>query len=106
MFKKTFLKEFKSFIKSHKQRKENSIPTGILTVKAKPNNKPEKIISLNPIFDFTKKRIPTIVGKSIKISALAIFPSQKGIEVSIKKIKVAILEALCERKNWLKELKK
>ena len=41
--------------------------------------------------------MPTIVGRSINISALAILPSNNGIEVSIKNTNVETNDSFGER---------
>jgi hypothetical protein len=99
IFKKAFLKEFRSSIKSQRERKANSIATGILIVKAKPNKSPAITKLINFGLVLVSNRTPMRVGKSIKTSALAILPSKNGIELRITKTKVAIFEALTERKK-------
>ena len=65
--------------KAKQKRKKNSMATGTLNKKVKPKANPDQKIY------FSNNKKPKIVGKSIKISALAIWPSITGIEVRMTK---------------------
>ena len=90
-----FIKEVKRTEKEKKIRADNSMATGTLKVKAKPRSKPalKRLLRLPGLYI----RRASIVGKSIKISALAILPSIKGILERTKNKKDDKMEFLEDR---------
>ena len=56
ILEKNSLKELNSLINSHKQRKANSIATGILMVKVKPKRRPTKIKVLTDKFELLEEK--------------------------------------------------
>ena len=92
--RKAFDKNGKNFFEEVSKKKKlsaaKSSRAGILKVKAIPKNKAEAVREFKLAGLNSKKA--KIVGRSMKISALAIFPSIKGIEVRVIKIKRLSLE--------------
>ena len=82
---------FFKMIKLKQNKKKNSMATGTLNKKARPKNKPDQKRY------FSNNKNPKIVGKSMKISALAIWPSITGIEVKIINKSKAIGARLIDR---------
>lgn len=91
---KAFDKNGKNFFeevsKKKKLRAAKSRRAGILKVKAMPKKRAEAVKEFR--LEGLKSKKAKMVGKSIKISALAILPSIRGIEVRVIKIKRLSLE--------------
>jgi len=81
---------FEEVTRKKKLRAAKSRRAGILKVKAMPKKRAEAVREFR--LSGLKSKKAKMVGKSIKISALAILPSIKGIEVRVIKIKRLSLE--------------